>query len=349
AKILVLLVIAALASSELIRIPLKKVPDNRQKRLRNVAAKGLRSRFGGNGVVPLVNEYDLDYYGEISIGTPPQTFKVIFDTGSADLWVPSAQCENNTRTPNGCQNHTKYDADKSSTYQENGHSFYIQYGSGSLSGFLSEDSVNVAGVAVEKQTFAEATYETAPAFVDSTFDGILGLGYPELSSQSVTPVFTNMINQGVLDAPVFSFYLSQTANGDQGELVIGGSDPSKYRGDFTYTEVSKKLYWQTKLQGVSVGKQSLCRNGCRSVIDTGTSLIYGPNDDVEAINDAIGAFYDYDLGIYTIECDADLTKLPNVTFTFGGKKFDISPSAYVIRDSGICVSSFVAGDFFLAG
>ena len=93
--------------------------------------------------------------------------------------------------------HSKYDSSKSSTYKANGTSFEIRYGSGALSGFVSQDSLQIAGMEIKDQLFAEATEEPGLAFAFGRFDGILGMGYDTISVNHIPPPFYKLIQHKV--------------------------------------------------------------------------------------------------------------------------------------------------------
>ena len=106
----------------------------------------------------------------MTIGTPGQTFEVIFDTGSSNLWVPATNCTN-------CGSKPKFNPTASSTYHANGEEFYIRYGSGPVSGFVGVDNVGVGSLTATGVEFAEITDVSGlgAAFSVGKFDGILGL------------------------------------------------------------------------------------------------------------------------------------------------------------------------------
>ncbi|XP_036171705.1 cathepsin D [Myotis myotis] len=367
-RLLLLLGLLAAPGAALIRIPLHKFTSIRRTMsevggpVEKLIAKASTSKYAQGvpavtgGPVPevLKNYMDAQYYGEIGIGTPPQCFTVVFDTGSSNLWVPSIHCK---LLDIACWIHHKYNSGKSSTYVENGTTFDIHYGSGSLSGYLSQDTVSVpcnsglaslGGVKVERQVFGEATKQPGITFIAAKFDGILGMAYPRISVNNVVPVFDNLMQQKLVEKNIFSFYLNRDPSAQPGgELMLGGTDSKYYKGPIAYLNVTRKAYWQVHMDQVDVGSGlTLCKEGCEAIVDTGTSLIVGPVDEVRELQKAIGAV-PLIQGEYMIPCEK-VSSLPEVILKLGGTDYKLSAQDYTLKVSQggktICLSGFMGMD-----
>ncbi|KAL0992485.1 hypothetical protein UPYG_G00093930 [Umbra pygmaea] len=353
-------------STAVMRIPLYKTRSMRRIISDNGMSfnqlKNLANTVGGGGVdtsddykastaspkLPverLTNFMDAQYYGLISIGSPPQDFTVLFDTGSSNLWVPSIHC---SFLDIACWLHHRYNSKKSSTYVQNGTKFSIQYGRGSLSGFISEDTVSLADMKVTGQQFGEAVKQPGITFAVARFDGVLGLGYPAISVAKVTPVFDTAMAAKLLPQNIFSFYIGRDPSAAVGgELMLGGTDPLYYTGELHYVNVTRKAYWQIQMDSVEVGHQlTLCKGGCQAIVDTGTSLMVGPVEEIRALHKAIGAL-PLLMGEYWIDCKK-IPSLPVISFNLAGKLFNLTGEDYILKESQlgqtICLSGFMAMD-----
>lgn len=289
---------------------------------------------------PLTNYLNAQYFTEIQIGTPGQPFKVILDTGSSNLWVPSQDCSSLA-----CFLHAKYDHDSSSSYKANGSEFLIAYGSGSLEGYVSQDTVSLGDLVIPKQDFAEATNEPGLAFAFGKFDGILGLAYNTISVNKIIPPIYNAIDQGLLDAPQFAFALGDTNKDEEdgGVATFGGYDETAFTGKITWLPVRRKAYWEVSFDGIGLGDEYAPLISTGAAIDTGTSLITLPSSLAEIINAKIGATKSWS-GQYQVECDTR-DSLPDLTLTFSGYNFTLTPYDYTLEVGGSCISAFTPMDF----
>jgi len=270
--------------------------------------------------IPMWNVGDELWVANITIGTPPQPFRVVMDTGSSNLWIPSVQC---VKSDAGCIGKQKYDHTKSNTYKEDPYEIlFIPYGTGFLVGFLSNDTVNVGPISVINQCFGEAIY-VADFFEDYPIDGILGLAFKDIAVDGVTPVFDEMMQQHLVAQGQFSVYLSNDENDETSVIIFGGTDPKYYTGNFVWASLIYPSYWLISVSGISVGNyHEPCE--CLTVVDTGTSIILGPPYDANPILQRIGNVSE--------DC-SNFSQLPNIAFTVNGVDLTLTPDFYVIKET----------------
>uniref|UniRef100_A0A3B4UAJ3 pepsin A n=1 Tax=Seriola dumerili TaxID=41447 RepID=A0A3B4UAJ3_SERDU len=327
----------------LYRIPLMRGKSARQLLEERGLFEEYRRKFPYNPSAKFLprNEQSTTYYGVIGIGTPPQFFRVLFDTGSSDLWVPSVRC-----TSSACDRHGKFNSSASSTFQAGTNPFYISYNSGFAAGSTGYDIMKISDLYVEHQVFGLT--ETEAVFLGSVpWDGILGLAFPSMSLEGGTPIFDNMWNQGKIPQNMFSMYLSSSVEGSV--LILGGTDPSYYTGDINWIPLYHATnFWNIQIQSITInGNTVACSGGCEAVVDSGTSLITGTSKDINNINGWLGASPGQ-YGDAAVTC-SNMNLLPNIVFNINGYSFSLPPSAYSASGcrTGFAPGTWILGEVFM--
>jgi len=295
--------------------------------------------------VRLTNDMNTMYFGDIEVGTPGQTLTVVFDTGSSDFWVPVGS--------NSSEQRRFFMENASHTFEALNHTFAIEYGSGAVRGTYCRDRVDIGGLSLPNFTFAVANDTSGlRGFEQWGFDGVLGLGFRSITVSDTPTVLESLFALNQLDDPVFGFYL-----GDQtdGQLVLGGVDPEHVAGNFTFVNVTDTGFWSVHLEAVRLRRpDSMKLTASRhAIIDSGTSLVVGPTREVKAIAAMLGLTEDS--GVYYVSC-YEVVEMPSITFTFGGKEFELSARDLVLfENDGLCVLGiqasqmplWILGDVFM--
>ncbi|GFN99460.1 cathepsin d, partial [Plakobranchus ocellatus] len=238
--------------------------------------------------VKLVNFRNKLYHGPITVGTPGQQFNVTFDTATRKMWLPSVH---SPPDKNAYHSPRRYNNASSSTYKTNGEAFTAEYELSEVKGYLSQDIVTVGGFTVKNQVFGEVILESNRFANHTLQDGIIGLGISNIAENEHPTVFENMISQGVLPAPVFSFYFNRYNTDDRDSvLTLGGTNSEYYTGEFTFADLIAPNSWNFWVDGVQLPNRYgiYSKRRCQAVVDSVSTFIVGPKDVTDILNKMLG-------------------------------------------------------------
>lgn len=293
---------------------------------------------------------DSTYYGTLAIGTPPVSYNVVLDTGSSDLWVADSSCGTS------CNGMNTFTPSQSSSFTNLSTSFSIKYGSGSAQGSLGKDTVQMAGFSVSNQVFAVCDV-ISNGLVESPVSGLMGLAWQSIASSGAEPFWQTLASSGAWDQPVMTFQMTRFNNISQsrvlepgGTFTMGTLNSSLYTGDVDFVNLPQDAvsFWTLPLSSMTVQGNSISLGtgqNTYSAIDTGTTLIGGPQAAVDAIYSNIPGSSpgtgNYE-GYYSFPCN---TKV-NVTVSFGGRDWSISPADFTLTQT---TGDRCIGAFFVSG
>ncbi|KAJ6594562.1 aspartic peptidase domain-containing protein [Mycena capillaripes] len=296
------------------------------------ATKRMQRRAGSAESLDFVNQGgDSSYFGTVNIGTPPQSFSVILDTGSSDLWVADADCSN-------CDRQTPvFQSGKSSTFkQQQSNPTPIQYGSGQVAGFVSQESVSMGNFSLQSQGFLSVV-QVSDQLLSGSVSGIMGLAFSAISSTGALPFWQGLITSNQLAAPEMAFWLTRFRGQNNvqdeepgGSFTLGGTNSSLFQGEIEFLDMAgppQPSFWLLGVSAITVQGNAVkvaTGDNALAAIDTGTTLIGGPTNDVKAIWDTIpgsGPIPNMP-GFFQFPCSTTIS----ISMAFGGKLWPINPA-----------------------
>uniref|UniRef100_A0A7E4V267 Peptidase A1 domain-containing protein n=1 Tax=Panagrellus redivivus TaxID=6233 RepID=A0A7E4V267_PANRE len=209
---------------------------------------------------------DLYYQGNITIGTPPQTFLTNFDTGSGLLWVRGAG-SNSSDCP-GCNPSKFFDSKLSTTYTDLDEEEDYEYGSGNIVYEKSKDTVH----------FSDMTLPNVTLGLVKAAEGLDGM----LSLFGISPE-SNFLRAakkaGIFDANVFSYHVSFVDKDQKaGDLVLGGLDTEHCKQPQRFHPITNfRSWWQNKFHSMGVNGKVVKTGPITAITDSGTSFLLLPS------------------------------------------------------------------------
>lgn len=313
-----------------------------EKQIRRGSLKSLMRKINNTNDedkidVILRNFWNIAYFGEMTIGTPPQKFLADFDTHFSNTLVASEKC-----TEEVCREHKRYNASASSTSEGNGTEVVIE--NGQVGGLLAKDTLCIGTKCVKGQYFVEGTRMEQSFIKDAPFDGIVSLGPFNTTSLGVPSVFHSLIEQKQISNPVFAFWLNR--NNESGELTFGGIDETRFEGDITWTPRRGKQDWAVILDNVEFQSKNIsCPDGCYAVeVAPSSPGLFGPINTTDVIHKLLGFESlpaPYVKVYFSRNCSEEqLAAFPEISFVIEGKKFSVGAKDYVWYYQGFCYSMF---------
>jgi len=276
------------------------------------------------------------YYGVVNVGTPAQEFRVVFDTGSGQLIVPGAKCDDAA-----CVAHRRFEAKNSTSAVQIGwaddpvkaiaegedrDTKSMSLMSTDVSGEFVRDKIcvgvkdNVCGVT----DFVTLLEESEDVFGALTFDGVLGLA-PTSPDAKEFNALTSLFGARKAEKTMFGLYLSEDSKG--GELTFGGYRKEKLAEELHWAPVSTEGTWQIRIEDITVGGVAVnvcAKGGCEAAVDTGSSLVMAPGNLLSRIMGKI------DPG------DDCSKRTPKLGFKIAGKVFEIQGEDYLEHSEDGC-------------